>query len=308
MNPKQHVSICFLILHYMDVEMTNKAIKSILNLNHFGNSQIVVVDNASPNGSGKLLEQKYSGMKEIHIILSASNGGFSSGNNIGFQYIKNNFISDFVIAINNDILFPQEDFIEKLYALYTETSFWVAGPDIYVPHRNYHSSPMYEHSLCVEEVKVLVRKAEWEKCQFSKRISRYGLKLYLRDCFRKNYFLKSAIKLSRVIRGNIKKYKERAEGIVLQGACLIFDKRYCEKNDKLFLPLTFMYGEEIILTWWCIKNNWEIKYFPELLVWHSCGGSLPFPKLSYKEYCKKKILELNRCKEAYRIYMKKLQK
>lgn len=306
MNSKRHIHICFLILHYMDVELTSKAIESIMKLNHFGNSQIVVVDNASPNGSGELLEQKYKNVKEIHIILAESNNGFSAGNNIGFQYIKNNFISDFVIAINNDILFPQKDFIDKLNILYVEEPFWVAGPDVYVPHRDYHSSPLYEHSLSIQEVRGVIEKIEWEKHKLEKNFSLFGLKLYIRDSFRDNKLIRMLIKLNRFIRGQKRKYNGRNEGIVLQGSCLIFDKRYCEKNSQLFLPLTFMYGEEILLTLQCKKNNWEIRYFPELLVWHFYRGSSQCTKLSYREYCAKMIIELERRQEANRIYAEQL--
>lgn len=303
MNLKRHVSICFLILHYMDGELTNKTIESVLNLNNFGNSQIVVVDNASPNGSGKLLKEKYMGMKEIHIILSESNVGFSAGNNIGFQYIKNNFISDFIIAINNDILFPQIDFIDKLNALYAEEPFWVAGPDVYVPHRYYHSSPMHDHPVKDQEVRIFVARGEWEKRQLTKKFSLYVFKIYLRDCFGENILIRSLIKIKRFIKGQEVNYIKRNEGIVLQGSCLIFDKRYCEKNNNLFLPLTFMYGEEMLLTLRCIKNNWEIRYFPELLVWHMCNGSSKLAKLGYREYCKKRMIILERCQEVNRIYM-----
>lgn len=304
MDQRQHVSICFLILHYMDIEMTNRAIESIQSLNNVGDSQIIVVDNGSPNGSGKLLEQKYEHVKEIHIILSALNDGFSAGNNLGFQYIQNNFTVDFVVAINNDILIPQKDFIDKLSVLYTEAPFWVAGPDVYVPHRDYHSSPMYEHPLSTEEIKAVIKKTEWEKTQFVKKYSLYGMKLYFRDCCSENIVVKVAVKLNRMIRGHKKNYKERREGVVLQGSCLIFDKRYCEKNAKLFLPLTFMYGEEIILAAQCKKNDWEIRYLPELLVWHSGGGSMQVEKMGYRNYLMKKETEFAGCMKAYKIYIK----
>lgn len=303
MKTIQNDSICFLILHYMNIELTSKTIESVLTLNNFRNSKIVVVDNASPNNSGFFLKQKYKDMPQIHIVLSNSNVGFSAGNNIGFRYIKKYFSPNFVITINNDILFPQKDFIDKLYVLYAEKPFWVAGPDIYIPHRDYHSSPLYEHSLDSEEVESLIKKAEWEQQQFIKKVSLYGLKLYFRDCHSGKVLVKLGIKLNRWFRGYKKNYKESREDVVLQGACLIFDKRYCEKNDELFLPLTFMYGEEIILAAQCKKNNWIIRYFPELLVWHSCGGSMHVTKLKYKDYRMKKMAGVECCKEAYKKYM-----
>lgn len=304
MDTKGHIHICFLILHYMDIKLTGNTIESVMRLNHFGDSKIVVVDNASPNGSGEILVKKYEDRKEIHIILLESNHGFSAGNNIGFLYIKNNFIPDFVVVINNDVLFPQKDFIDKLNALYAVEPFWVAGPDIYEPHRDYHSSPMYMHVLSEEEARRRIKDMEREKQKLEAKISLFGFKLYVRDCLRANKITRLFIRLGRLIRGQKRKYQERNEGVVLQGACLIFDKRYCEKNSKLFLPLTFMYGEEILLTLQCAKNNWKIKYFPELLVWHFSRGSSQ--SMSYRGYCQKMIIELERRLEAYRIYIEQL--
>lgn len=302
MNTKQHINICFLILHYNDTKMTSKTIESVMQLHHFENTKIVVVDNASPNGSGKVLREKYKDIKQIHIILLKSNNGFSIGNNIGFQYIKNNYISDFVIAINNDILFPQKDFIDKLNILYAKEPFWVAGPDIYEPHRYFHSSPLYEHLLSAQEIEKVMEEAERERKKLKKFISLYGFKRYIRDTFRQSKAIRFLVKLNRVIRGQKGKYKEGCEGIVLHGACLIFDKRFCERNNKLFLPLTFMYGEELLLTLQCKKNNWEIRYYPELLVWHFSGGSTQSAKMSYRQYCRKSIIELEKKQKAKRIY------
>ncbi len=118
MEEKQYVSFCFLILHYMNIELTYKTVESVLSLDNFNDSKIIIVDNASPNESGKKLEKKYAEMNQIHLILSSQNLGFSAGNNLGFQYIKDNFIPEFVIAINNDILFPQKEFLCKVKELY----------------------------------------------------------------------------------------------------------------------------------------------------------------------------------------------
>ncbi len=52
--------ICFVILHYMVLEETVKCIESIeaQGVDSFS-VKIIVVDNASPNGTGKMLQEKY---------------------------------------------------------------------------------------------------------------------------------------------------------------------------------------------------------------------------------------------------------
>lgn len=306
MSEKQYVSFCFLILHYMNIELTYKTVESVLSLDNFNDSQIIIVDNASPNGSGKELEKKYAGMNQIHLILASQNLGFSAGNNLGFQYIKDYFIPEFVIAINNDILFPQKEFLCKVKELYLEAPFWVAGPDIFQPHKNYHSSPIANKPRDEKEMELLIGELEKEKKALMKMLSLTGVKLYLKDGFPENALVKYIIRLKRFVQGQKKAYNKRSEDIVLQGSCLIFDKRYCEINETLFLPLTFMYVEEDILAWRCKKNNWKIRYFPEILVWHINHGSSQFFDLSYKQYCKKKILDIDKAETAYRIYMEQI--
>lgn len=306
MENKKYVSFCFLILHYMDIDLTCKTIDSVLSLEEFCDSQIVIVDNASPNGSGKILKEKYNENPYIHMILSSENIGFSAGNNLGFRYIKDHFFVEFIVVINNDILFPQKDFISKVKELYSEAPFWVAGPDIIQPHRNYHSSPAADKWRDAQEMRLLIKQSEWEKEKLNKKISLCALKLYIKDCFPNNILVKLIIKLKRNIQGQQKKFDHRGEDVVLQGSCLIFDKRYCEKNENLFLPITFMYAEEEILTWQCKKNNWKIRYFPEICVWHINHGSSQFPDLKYKQYCNKKISDINRVIEAHTIYLEQI--
>lgn len=54
------------------------------------NNPIIIVDNCSPNGSGKQLEKMYSKCINITVIINEENQGFAKGNNLGYQYIKEN--------------------------------------------------------------------------------------------------------------------------------------------------------------------------------------------------------------------------
>ena len=197
MEKKQYVSFCFLILHYMDIELTYKTVESVMSLHNFNDSKIIIVDNASPNGSGKILLEKYRNMEQIHIVLSPENVGFSAGNNLGFQYIKQNFVIDFIVVINNDILFPQKEFLDKVKELYIEAPFWVAGPDILQPHKNYHSSPTADKPRDERMVRKEIEQCKIEIERFLRKFSLYVLKLYMKDCFSENMFVQNLIRLRR---------------------------------------------------------------------------------------------------------------
>ena len=58
--------------------------------------EIIVVDNASPNGDGPLLK---AALPDATVVCSDRNLGFSGGNNLGYQYTK----GEYIVYINNDI-------------------------------------------------------------------------------------------------------------------------------------------------------------------------------------------------------------
>ena len=78
--------IVFVVLHYKVFEETRKCILSLLKLQ--GDKRIVIVDNHSPNNSGRKLVEEYKNMPEVKVIITQYNLGFACGNNIGYQFAK----------------------------------------------------------------------------------------------------------------------------------------------------------------------------------------------------------------------------
>lgn len=75
--------------------------------------EIVIVDNGSQNGSTEILHQKYVEDERIKIIDVPENMGFSGGNNVGFSALKKYHNLEFLVVCNSDVIFIQNDFIEK---------------------------------------------------------------------------------------------------------------------------------------------------------------------------------------------------
>ena len=94
----EDINFTFVILHYYTIEDTVNCVQSIKEIETYGNNvKIVIVDNASPNRTGKLIQEKYIDDPQIHVILSSENLGFANGNNLGFEYAKKQLKSDFII-------------------------------------------------------------------------------------------------------------------------------------------------------------------------------------------------------------------
>lgn len=298
--------ICFLILHYIDLELTKSAVASIQLLENVENSKIILVDNASPNGSGKELRQMYSNSPNIYVILLEKNLGFSSGNNWGYKYIKNKFDTEFIIAANNDVIFHQKNFISKLFELYSNFPFYVGGPDVYLVEEKRHGSPFKEELSENDRIKYIKKYTKAiNECQ--KRLSFWCLKKYLKKHFTKNWFVRALLVFNNLIKKD-KEYTKQMENCILSGSCLIFDKRFIITNQILFEPLTFLYDEEELLTLRCFINHWNTRYFPQLQVYHIAAGSDQLKKLSYRQACDKWLRQYELRKLAACISLEQIQK
>ena len=98
------MSISYVILHYKNLDDTIKCIESLLRTTN-KDSNLIVVDNGSGDGSGEKLKKKYQDMQKIKVLLLENNVGFSKGNNAGYTYAKKNYDSDFIVVTNNDVVF-----------------------------------------------------------------------------------------------------------------------------------------------------------------------------------------------------------
>lgn len=244
--------IGFIILHYQTIEDTIKCIESIKR-NILNNYQIVVVDNASPNSTGEILDKKYYNDDRIKVVLKKENLGFAKGNNAGFKYLKENFNCDFIVMMNNDTEILQENFYNIIEEEYFDSQFDILGPKII---------------LADNTINPIVTKMRTAK-DIRNEIIKLRLKLLL------NY-----VHLDRIV--DIKKIfnkrtsnnlpNERHENIVLHGCCLIFSRKYIEMFDGID-DRTFLYHEEELLFERARKNNLKIIYSPKLKILHKEYGA-----------------------------------
>lgn len=70
----------FVVLHYCTLDMTKKCIAAIQEKMAQADYEIVVVDNASGNGTGKDLAECYKDTEHVSVLLSKENLGFAKGN------------------------------------------------------------------------------------------------------------------------------------------------------------------------------------------------------------------------------------
>ena len=129
----------FVILHYRAIDTTRSCVKSIRAL--AGDKHIVIVDNASPDGTGKQLAEEFAASPDVTVLLHGKNDGFARGNNVGVRWVCAHLDTDFTVVLNNDVEIPQHDFIPQIARIYAQHPFDLLGPDIVSVFSGIHQSP-----------------------------------------------------------------------------------------------------------------------------------------------------------------------
>lgn len=87
--------VSLIVLNWNGESLLRECIESLKNLK-YGNTEIIVVDNASTDGSLELL----AGIKGITVVKNPGNIGYAAGNNTGFHIARGTYVA----TINNDIV------------------------------------------------------------------------------------------------------------------------------------------------------------------------------------------------------------
>lgn len=281
--------VVFVILHYLTTVDTLECIKSIKKNIKYKNYEIVIVDNASNNGSYMDLEKEYKDDGKIHLIKNDKNLGFAKGNNVGYVYAKNELNADFIFCINNDTIIEEEKFIDEIINYYNEYGFHVLGPNIISLQDN-----------CKQNYLTNVIKT---KKAVVKNIIKYSILLFMNVTKIeevKKYVLR---KIKKGKLGSIETEDRRdqiIENVPLHGSCIILSKDYINMFDYAFYPETFLYVEEDILFYICQKNRLKTVYFPEVTIYHKEDSSTDF--LVKTESKKRRFLYKNIIKSLVIFY------
>lgn len=247
----------FVILHYLAEEMTTQCVDNILDNFNSKSIEIVIVDNASPNGSGKRLLEKYAQAENVIVLLNSQNSGFARGNNVGYSFLRENKSCDYIIVMNNDVLIEQTNFLDIIDELYIKNKFAVLGPDIYCPAWNVRQNPARLKGLSPQRVESL--------CNSYQRWCRHPVLHYCKDAITDK--LKG--RTVQQIQGMEKIDRDVAySNVVLHGACYIFSPLFINNRARAFCPDTFLYMEEDILHFECNTLNLKMLYSPRIKVTH----------------------------------------
>ena len=276
-----NLKICFVILHYMNIDETQKCVTSIISSQGNSKIHIVIVDNGSTNGSGKTLLNNYKDNEKVTVIQSTENLGFARGNNIGYHFALS-LKPEYVAVINSDTEILQKDFVNCVDNIYSRTHFDVLGPDI-INLQGKHQNPMRLEPLTDDQLLDIEKNRE----SVLKHINRFCVQNNLKEKLRN-------IALLRRIKNIVKPYRDinaidyRKEYInpVLHGSCYIFSKKYMTFREEAFNPKTFLFFEEDILYDECLEKGLKLVYSPLIRIKHHEDGSTDYIYKKNKEKIK----------------------
>lgn len=107
-------SACFIVVNWNKCEALKNCLSSIRSALSSTPHEIVVVDNASTDGSQEMVERSF---PDVCLLRSGDNVGFARANNQALQYLKAAGLSpDYVVFINNDALLVDSS-VEKIFEL-----------------------------------------------------------------------------------------------------------------------------------------------------------------------------------------------
>lgn len=281
-------NIGVVILNYLAYEATITCVECFKEQQQSNvNLCIVVVDNASDNGSYEVLQEKYKDDRAVHVFRTDKNLGFAKGNNFGYKKLCEIMECDYVIISNDDIILKEKNLFQWIIECDEKYQFGVLGPKIYSVRGEFYQSPCSNYTRKI-----------W-KCYKNKLFSyRHLLKLYIKKIL--GYKYDTMI----IHKWDNEYYNEASEELTLHGSFQIFSKKYFDYYVEPYNPDTFLYQEEDILKLRCDRKNLPMIYSPAYMVEHLQAFS---SSLKQEENLSKEIFRTKQQIKSLGVYMKELK-
>jgi len=205
--------------------------------------KVVVVDNASTDGSAAMVREVF---PDVHLIASEVNGGFSYGNNIGLRALGFNGPGDvsadaprYALLLNPDTEVPPESLFKMLQFMDANPDVGIAGPKLLLEDGTLDKA--CRRSFPTPAVAFYHFSGLAKAFPNSSRFARYNM--------------------------TFKDIDEQTEVDTVVGAYMQVRRDVINAVGLLDEDF-FMYGEDIDWSYRAKAAGWNVVYYPEVTVWH----------------------------------------
>lgn len=206
--------------------------------------QVVIVDNASVDGSVAEFNKRYIRNTKYKILVNKVNQGFAGGNNIGIKYALKHG-ADFIMILNNDTIVDKNSVTQFLKSAEKNKEIGIFSPKIYfAPGFEYHKK-RYKHTDQGKVIWYAGGKIDWANV--------YG----------------SNNGVDEVDNG---RFEEEREIDFATGACMFVRSQVFKKIGG-FDERYFAYLEDADLSLRTRKSGYKILFVPKAIVWHKVSRS-----------------------------------
>lgn len=235
------MKLSIIIVNYKTYDLTKQTIDSVLAEDVAFKYEIILVDNASLDGSIEKLQVDFEQQRpsgRLKVIVNPANVGFSKGNNVGMRIAT----GEYILLLNSDTYLGDQcltkcmDYIEAHPAI-GALGCKVVLPDGTLDHACKRGFPTPMVSL------------------------QYLLKLERLD--KQKYGRYDALHLGE---------DETGEVDCLMGAFMLMPRKAIDEVGMLDEDF-FMYGEDIDLCYRIKQGGYKIMYYPQAMIIHYKGGS-----------------------------------
>ena len=105
--------LAVIVLNYRNYQDTIDCVESLLNQD-YRHCNIVIVENGSKNESFNVLQNIFGTIENIKILKTEKNLGFAKGNNLGILYAKNTLQCRYIFILNNDTILTANNILSQL--------------------------------------------------------------------------------------------------------------------------------------------------------------------------------------------------
>jgi hypothetical protein len=126
--------VAIITVNYKVAELVDKLIASVHEAAGGLHYEIIVVDNASADGSVEHLRRNH---PDVRVIASDVNLGFSRGNNSGVEHSRASFLA----CVNPDVVLSARSLASLIEFMHRHPNVGLVGPRVQLPDGSTQSSP-----------------------------------------------------------------------------------------------------------------------------------------------------------------------